>query len=376
VSLALNALVLRLVNVDWVGIHASKSEVRPVALAPLSASQWAANRAVGASTAPRVAAPPIAAPRPLEPQSPVPGQVVEVAPSRDSTPPKNARFLSDRDNTVEKETRSRHARAGYEQTLPAPSQRQTPTPPQAPAEAKAAAAGDPRRPGAPGAPGQAAAERPAPLRSSQPRSPDGQKVAMAVDPEGPVRATEPARPEIPAPASPQGAGGQGGEGGPPNARPGAVLSPSAAFYDKLSGGPAPDHLEGVDVGESTFLNTREWKYASYFNRIKQAVASAWDPSSALRARDPSGERFAYKDRTTILAVTLNGEGALTDVRVQRSSGVDFLDRTCVEAFERAQPFVNPPRGLADSGGVIKFTFGFYLEVGSPGMRLFRGPPSP
>jgi outer membrane biosynthesis protein TonB len=53
--------------------------------------------------------------------------------------------------------------------------------------------------------------------------------------------------------------------------------------------------------------------------------------------------------------------------------VDFLDRAAIEAFQKAQPFVNPPRGLADGGGEIKFTFGFYLEVGSPGMRLFRGP---
>ena len=43
-------------------------------------------------------------------------------------------------------------------------------------------------------------------------------------------------------------------------------------------GAAPnDHLRDVDQGEGTFLNTREWKYASYFNRIKQQVASSGGP---------------------------------------------------------------------------------------------------
>ena len=195
---------------------------------------------------------------------------------------------------------------------------------------------------------------------------------MNVAPEGSM----PPKQEPRKPPEAPGDEGQGGEGGTGAQKAKPVLAPSAAFYDKLSGGPAPDHVEDVDVGESTFLNTREWKYAGYFNRIKQAVASSWDPNSALRARDPTGERFAYKDRTTVVAVTLDDRGSLTDVHVARTSGVDFLDQTALDAFHKAQPFVNPPRGLADSHGEIHFTFGFYLEVGSPGFRLFRGPAAP
>ena len=57
--------------------------------------------------------------------------------------------------------------------------------------------------------------------------------------------------------------------------------------------------------------------------------------------------------------------------VHRSSGVDFLDATALDAFRKAQPFVNPPRGLANDHGEIAFVFGFYLEVGS-GLHIFRG----
>jgi TonB family protein len=362
VSLLVNLLVLRLVHVDFVGIQATRDGARPVSLAPLSASEWAANRQVLPSRPGRPAIlPPVVVPPPAPEPPKMPGQVVDVGPSGKDQAPKDSRFVSERNNTVEKETISRYRRPGYENVLPRPTQDKAPgtSPTERPVVAQEPG-GDTRRPGAPGKPGP----RPEPSAS-------GEKLALNVDPSGSMPAKEDRRKPLETPGE-QGQGGEGGAGAP---RPKAVLAPSAAFYDKLSGGPAPDHVEDVDVGESTFLNTREWKYAGYFNRVKQALASVWDPNSALRARDPTGERFAYKDRYTLLAVTLNDQGGLTDVHVVRTSGVDFLDQTTLDAFRKAQPFVNPPRGLADSHGEIRFNFGFFVESGSS-FRLFRGPAVP
>ncbi|HYQ80162.1 MAG TPA: TonB family protein, partial [Anaeromyxobacteraceae bacterium] len=333
--------------------------------------QWARNRAVEPGRAQPAPAPPPApapAPRPARPEPK--GQVVDVAPTGKPEAPQNARFLGERDNTVEKETRSRYARPGFERTLPTPTQptpQMAPARPQPPTPAGGGGQGEgqvaeARKPGAQGAPGV-----------KQPP-----RVAMAKpDAEPPAPGGILPRPQPPAPPQqpgPRGEGGESGEGGSrATGRAGPLLAPSADFYDRLRGGPAPDHLQDVDVGEGTFLNTREWRYAGYFNRIKQSVSMTWDPSGAVRSRDPTGERYLFKDRVTVLSITLNADGGLTDAHVVKTSGVDFLDRAAVEAFQKAQPFVNPPTGLADAGGEIKFTFGFYLEVGSPGMRLFRGP---
>ena len=366
-SLLANVAVLMLVKVDFATLRLGSREVRPVELAPLSADQWARNRVVE----PGRAEPPAPAPKPPPPPvRPEPkGQVVDVAPTGKPEAPENARFLGERDNKVEKETRSRYARPGFERTLPAPTQ---PTPQTAPARPQPPTPGggggqgqgqvaEARKPGAPGAPGtkqppQVAMARP----DAQPPAPGG------ILP----RPQPPAPPQQP---GPRGEGGEAGEGGAGAGRAGPLLAPSADFYDRLRGGPAPDHLKDVDVGEGTFLNTREWRYAGYFNRIKQSVAMSWDPNGAARTRDPTGERFLYKDRHTLLSVTLDASGSLTDAHVLQSSGVDFLDRAAIEAFHKAQPFVNPPNGLVDASGAIKFQFGFYLEVGSPGLRLFRGP---
>jgi TonB family protein len=202
---------------------------------------------------------------------------------------------------------------------------------------------------------------------------------MAVSPDGRIdskdRPKEPGADRKKSPVEELGEGGEGGEGA---ARPGAsggkpILTPSAAFYDKLTAAPAPDHVEGVDVGDATFLNTREWKFAGFFNRVKQTVAENWNPMGAASVRDPTGSRYFQKDRTTILAITLNPQGGVTAIKVARTSGLDFLDQTAIEAFERAQPFVNPPNGLADAHGDIRFTFGFHVSSGGSGFRFFRGP---
>jgi TonB family protein len=372
-SLLANALLLGFARVGFV--HPPAGPSRRVAVAPLSAGEWERNRAVQASPAQPQRAPPAVAPRELPPQErrEAPGQVVDVAPSQDSTPPKDSRFVAERDNTVEKETISRHRRPGYENTAPVPTDPRGAKPKDEVAAARRAEAGGrPARQGA--ADGTAA--RNAPGAPGLPDRPASERLALAPDAAG-ERASRPDRPEVRggqgavAPGTPSApADGRDGEGGSGDAVDPSKLMPSASTYDRLAGGPAPDHVEGVEEGEGTFLNTREWKYASYFNRIKQQVANTWDPNRALQLRDPDGSRFAYRDRYTLVAVRLDDRGGLKSVDVVKSSGVDFLDATAAEAFRRAQPFVNPPRGLADHHGEIVFNFGFYIETGG-GLRMFR-----
>src|SRR5512138_3805914 len=119
VSILLNCLIFLLLA--RAGAFSLPAHPTRVALTPLSSKQWAANRAVGPKAPMPRPEPPKPPPKPPEAaESLAKGQVVDVAPSPDSTPPKSTRFLSDRDNSVAKETRSRHARPGYERTLPTP----------------------------------------------------------------------------------------------------------------------------------------------------------------------------------------------------------------------------------------------------------------
>jgi TonB family protein len=149
------------------------------------------------------------------------------------------------------------------------------------------------------------------------------------------------------------------------------LMPSSAVLDQIVGGAANDHLE-EDEGNGTFLNTKEWKFASFFNRVKQSVGQHWDPNAQLRLRDPTAQIYGGRDRYTVLTVILTSSGELKEAMVSKTSGLDFLDLEAVKAFERAQPFPNPPTGLLANDQTVRFQFGFMLEMsGRPGIRLFR-----
>lgn len=343
---------------------AAPTDVKRVSLAPVSADRWAANRAIAGAQPERKAATPFAMPRPPPPPPAPPpddkreekGRVVDLGPTNDKKP-KDSHFLSDHDSSVEKETRSRHAKAGYERALP------TPSAPGAPASAAPGQAGkaDRTAPGLEGAPGE--------------KRTDEQKVATLTPQPSPAEKGDLAAPrasrEGVAPQPSPGEGGEGGQrrAGAPNENP--LITPGTLA--RIAGGPAPDYLPDVEEGEGTFLNARQWKYATYFNRIKQAVSATWDPRTPLVARDPDGKMFGRSDRSTLVDVTLDGTGHLKSIVIAHTSGLDFLDRAAVTAFQRAEPFMNPPHGIVDERGEIRFAFGFVLEFGHPGMRIYRAP---
>ena len=156
----------------------------------------------------------------------------------------------------------------------------------------------------------------------------------------------------------------------------AVASVTALADDPAAMWPPPPPVAtGAEWDGLSFPDERAGKYGPFFDQVKQKVAEVWNPMEVALVRDPTGSRYFDKDRTTVLAVTLDSRGAVVGLKVARSSGLDFLDQTAIDAFEHAQPFVNPPPGLADARGDIRFTFGFHVSTGGGGFRYFRGPAS-
>jgi len=148
------------------------------------------------------------------------------------------------------------------------------------------------------------------------------------------------------------------------------LIPKMGVLAQIFGAPMNDHLEDVEEGHGTFLNTREFKYASFFNRLKRGVSQYWEPFPEYRRRDPTGHVYGKKNRMTVLQITLNADGSLKRAQVHKSSGLRFLDREAISAFKRAQPFPNPPTGLMNPQGQIEFPFGFNIDFSQrQGIRL-------
>jgi len=359
-----------------------KAPARPVVMRGLTPQQWAQNRGEAPS---QQAAQDSRRERSKEkkkkkeePKAPeqAPGQVVDVAPGNDQIDPE-AKYAAETNNAVKKETRAKDQTAFYRNAAP---KRTSPNPNEGggnDAVDKAQANGNN---------GVGNDDRPLKEKSAKqarvlevPTQEAHSEVAMREKTLGPGAELDNRREAESIEGNSSrlllrpGTEGSDDASAGKSGLPGALnLMPSPAVLDKITGAAANDHLRDVDEGEGTYLNTKEWKYAGFFNRVKQSVGMHWNPSEPLRTRDPTGNIYAGRDRYTVLNVTLNQRGNVKEIYVEKSSGLDFLDLEAIKSFERAQPFPNPPPGLAKNDADVNFSFGFFLEMsGTPRMRLFR-----
>jgi TonB family protein len=351
-----------------------------VSVRPLTADQWAKNRGDSRPTKSQMAERPRTEKKKEEEKEEKKrpdGQVVDIGRGNDQKP-QDSQYLSERDNKVEKETRARETTPFYRNAMP----QQT-----APRSRDGSSGGEAEQPKLAGNNGVGSDDRPMSQAGAKPSMeiPDirrKQEIALKTDPDsrGPGmevnnrNASEEVKGNSSRLNIQPGSGeseleGSTGRMGMPGV---ATLMPSQAVMDKLIGAAPNDHLQDVEEGDGTYLNTREWKYASFFNRVKQSVGMHWDPNAKIRVRDPTGRIYSGKDRVTLVKVTLDEKGMVEDIRVEKSSGLDFLDMEAVASFQRAQPFPNPPAGLLEPDSRVRFSFGFYIEMGGgPRMRLFR-----
>jgi TonB family protein len=132
-----------------------------------------------------------------------------------------------------------------------------------------------------------------------------------------------------------------------------------------SGGSATsDYLKDVDQGLETLLNAREFKYYTYYNRIRKQLSQHWEPRvrTKLSQLFKQGRYLASStDRITKLIVVLDQKGNLVNVQMIKDSGVSDLDEAAIEAFQSAAPFPNPPQGIVDPDGTVKIRWDFVLE---------------
>ncbi len=305
---------------------------------PLDAAQQAAvQRARAARLRPAKPAQPVAkAPRPERLPH---GQVVELPPAPASSTVQedpSARFLAERASRVAKEQRAALGAA-----------------PLGAAALRAAA-------------GAAGVDPPKPASAAPPRLADkavGNPTKAATSPaKGPQTSEAVADPSVLRP--------QGMQQLP---QPAATPTPALTMADLLpevgalarltgGGGGSLDALPQLQVGTETLLNAREFKYSSFFNRIKRGVAQHWRPLQSLAGGGRSSDWDGVQSRSTTLEVTLDRGGALTAARVLQSSGLEALDQAALDAFARAAPFAHPPTALCNELGELSFEFGFYLEA--------------
>lgn len=126
-----------------------------------------------------------------------------------------------------------------------------------------------------------------------------------------------------------------------------------------------DYVPGVKEGERTLLNTKEYKYYSYFQRIRKQLEINWRPilQEKMQKFFEAGRRLSTnKDHVTEVLVFLNAEGKIVQIQILSESGTNDLDESAVNAFNKAGPFPNPPKGLIEGDGIVKVRWEFVLRT--------------
>jgi len=123
-----------------------------------------------------------------------------------------------------------------------------------------------------------------------------------------------------------------------------------------------DFLKVVPKGDLTELNTVEYKHFGFYQRIKKQLEQYWGTNLKEKASRiyKSGRKIATQDDfITNLEITLNTNGKIIKIKVVGASGVKELDDAAIDSFNSAGPFPNPPQDLLSKNkgeAIIKWGF--------------------
>lgn len=132
-----------------------------------------------------------------------------------------------------------------------------------------------------------------------------------------------------------------------------------------------DYIEGAVIGPMTILNTQEFKYYGYYEKIKSKVQETWRPLiktaiTKLRVQ----KKLTIGVHITKILVTLNEHGEVISVGFVQLSGVELFDRMAVKAFIDAANFPGPPKELIKDNKFF-LRWDFTIVVNSSGIIEFK-----
>lgn len=125
-----------------------------------------------------------------------------------------------------------------------------------------------------------------------------------------------------------------------------------------------DNLAKIENDLMTRLNTKEYRYFGYYSRIKTQLNQWWVPKVQQKYTKMirQGRTIASEEnKVTKLVIVLNETGYLVKVQVMAESGIKDLDDAAIEAFRSAAPFPNPPKGMVDKDGLVKIRWDCVVE---------------
>ena len=131
-----------------------------------------------------------------------------------------------------------------------------------------------------------------------------------------------------------------------------------------------DFLEGVAIGPNTLLNTQEYKYYNFYERIRQLLVDRWRSKirrEIEKSRSPASGvgKLSAGAKITKLQVRMNTSGEVVAIDKIGLSGIESFDRTAEQSFYEAAPYPHPPADLVKNGDfTVRWDFVVVVEESS------------
>jgi len=122
-----------------------------------------------------------------------------------------------------------------------------------------------------------------------------------------------------------------------------------------------DYYPDYKLGTRTYLNVLRYPDIEYFVRMKRQFKMTFNPVPPLREYF-AANRVTRGSVEVVLAVSVNGDGNLSELFVLNGSGIPTYDQEAIRTIRASAPFASPPDKFLKDDGLLRmsWTFTVYL----------------
>ena len=136
-----------------------------------------------------------------------------------------------------------------------------------------------------------------------------------------------------------------------------------------------DFIEGAEIGPKTIINSQEFKYFSYYDRIRSKVAETWRPliKKAIKQVKNDPKKYGVLElglKITKLEIILDANGTVLEINRVGTTGLEPFDLAAEKAFGISGPFAGPPKELVKEGRFV-LRWNFTVETKLSGLVEFK-----
>jgi TonB family protein len=111
-------------------------------------------------------------------------------------------------------------------------------------------------------------------------------------------------------------------------------------------------LSSADTQDTISLDTKDERYVQYAGVIKAKIAKNWDY--------PAEARLSLMEGEVTVLFSLVRDGSLTQIKIEKGSGYDILDKEVLRAIGASVPFPSFPGSVKVNRLNIKARFNYKL----------------